>query len=89
MLGRCIEIVLPVALSPGLVIAREILLEDELAMAGDDHGVNVGLGFLQPGGDAAKPCAIEADAIRGIDRPAIAKGGGHTAGRVRLAQRAA
>src|SRR6185436_4973847 len=81
-----IEIVLPATLSPGFVITGEILLEHQSAVAGDDHAVNVGLGFLQPGGDAAKPRAIEADTVRGIDDPAIAKRRGHTASRVGLAQ---
>ena len=48
MLGRCIEIVLPATLSPRFVITGEILLEHQLAMTDDNHGVNVGFGFLQP-----------------------------------------
>jgi hypothetical protein len=56
-------------------------------MTDDHHGVNVGVGFLQPVGDAAQPRAVEADAIRGIDGPAVAKGGGNTTNRICLAQR--
>ena len=89
MLGRGVEIVLAATLAPGLVIACEILLEDELAMTGDDHGVNVGLGLLQPRGDGAQPRAIEAGAFGGIDSPAVAECRGDATRRVGLAQRRA
>lgn len=87
MLGRGVEIVLAATLAPRLVIACEILLEDELAVTGDDHGVNVGLGLSQPGGDGAQPRAIEAGAFGGIDNPAVAECRGGATRRVCLAQR--
>ena len=43
--GGRVEIVRSVVLAPGLVISRKILFEDELAVADDDDGVNLGLGF--------------------------------------------
>ena len=64
MLGRGIEVALPVALSPRPVKASKILLEDQPAMAHYNHAVNVGLGFFQSSGNAAKPRVIEADAVR-------------------------
>ena len=33
-------------------------------MADDDHAMDVSVGFLQSGGDAAKPRAIDANAVR-------------------------
>ena len=56
-------------------------------MTNDDHGVNVGFGFLEPRRDDAQPYTIEAGAFRRIDRPAVAKCGGYTASRISLAQR--
>ena len=87
MFGRRIEIVLSIVLAPGLVISCKVLLEDELAVTNDDHGVNVGFGFLEPRRDGAQPYTIEAGAFRRIDRPAVAKCGGYTASRISLAQR--
>ena len=46
MQGRRIVFVARFRLAPGLVDACEILLEGELAVAGDHHGVDVGIGEL-------------------------------------------
>ena len=73
VLGRGAEFVLAFRLAPGLVEAREILLEHQLAVAGDDHGVNVGAGELQPRGDAAQARAVHAGAFRCGGDPAVIK----------------
>src|SRR5450755_563243 len=56
---------------PVLVGTGKILLEDQLAVTDDDHGVNVGFGFLQPRSDGAESRAIEVDAFGSGDGPAI------------------
>ena len=70
MLGRGVEVELSRDV-PALVGAGIILFEYEFAVTHDDHGMNVGFGFLQPCGDGAEPRAVEADAFGGGDDPAI------------------
>ena len=68
-------------------MASEVLLEHQLAMAGDDHGMHVGLGGLQPRGDAAQACAIEADALRGSRSSSHRQGrSGYAADEIALAR---
>ena len=63
MLGRRIVIVRSFRPAPGLVDARKILLEHELAVAGNQDGVDIGIGQSQPVGNAAQACAVKADAF--------------------------
>ena len=88
MLGRGVEIVPPpFAHAPGFVVTGEVLLENELVVPDDRHGMNVGVGGCEPRGDAAQALADEADAFRRRDKPAIADGGWASAGEVALAGR--
>src|SRR6478735_1918349 len=63
MLRRRGELVLAVRLSPGLVVAGKILLEDELAVACDDDRMDLGRPLLEPRGDAAELRAVHADTV--------------------------
>jgi hypothetical protein len=63
MFGRRIEIVLAIGKAPGVVMASEMLLERQPAVADDDDGMNVGVGGLQPGGNAAKARAVDPEAF--------------------------
>src|SRR5215207_7140998 len=86
VLGRGVEFVPPpFAHPPWFVVTRKILLENELAVAGDHHGMDIGVGGREPRGDAAQPFAVEADAFRRRYGPAIADRSRAATGEVALA----
>ena len=87
VLGRRIEIVPPFAHSPGLVIAGEILLEHQFAVPNDDDGMDIGIAFLQPRGDAAQTRAVKADAFGRGGSPAIVERSRRSAGQIPSTER--
>jgi hypothetical protein len=71
--GRRVEVELALGDTPGIVVARKILLEYQFAVADDDHRMNVGITVLQPCRDAAQPRTIETDAFGRCRGPAVVK----------------
>ncbi|WP_119303415.1 hypothetical protein [Dongia deserti] len=52
-------------LAPDLIVAREVVLVDQLAVAGDQDGVGVGIGpGFEVRADGADQVAIETQALR-------------------------
>ena len=84
VLGCRVVVVAALRLAPGLVEAGKILLKHQLPVAGDHHGVDIGVGKFQPLLDAAQACAVETDVLGRGDGPAVIKLYGHAAPRICL-----
>ncbi|GLR92041.1 hypothetical protein GCM10007857_87590 [Bradyrhizobium iriomotense] len=71
VLRRRGEFLLAFRLPPGLVIAGQILFEDELAVACDDDRMDGGRALIEACGDAAESRAIHADAVGRRSHPTV------------------